>query len=104
MQVVIAQFEILKDLAIGDEKQIALERRATEAEYNFVVAAKSLEEHKGAFRVKEAQLLEAVNCHRSLEEQTSSIIRETRLDCADLRQRFDAQKDEGAKLMEISRE
>lgn len=50
---------------------------------NFVVAPKSLEKSEQMLRVKEAQLLEALSRHRSLEEQ-ASILRETRLACADL--------------------
>lgn len=62
---------------------------------------KSLEEREGALRMKEAQLLEALNHRQSLEEQTSMIIRETRLVSADLHQRLDVQEEEGEKLMQI---
>lgn len=66
------------------------------------MAAKSLEEREGALRVKEAQILEALNHHQSLKKQSSSIIRETRLVSADLRQRLDVQEEEGEKLMQIT--
>lgn len=39
-QVVITQFEVLKDLAIGDERHAALEKKAAEAEDNFTVVTK----------------------------------------------------------------
>lgn len=52
-------------------------------------------------RVKEAQLLEALNNHQFLDEQIFSIIKETQLVSADLCHRLDAQVEEGEKLMQI---
>lgn len=78
LQVLIAQFEVLKDFTIRDERQATLEKKIAETEDNFAMAAKSLE-REGTLRVKEAHLLEALDRHRSLEVQTTEKMRELRL-------------------------
>lgn len=64
------------DLAIGDEKQADLEKKTSEAKDNFTLATKSMEECEGTMGVKEAQLLKALDRHRSLEVQTMAEMRE----------------------------
>lgn len=80
----------MKDLAIGDEKQTALERKASKAEDNFTVVAKTLEDREAALHVKEAQLIKALDCHRSLKGRTVAKTRELRLLSADLQKCLDA--------------
>lgn len=83
---------------MGDEMRAALERKASEAEDNFAMVAKTLEEHEATLRAKEAQLLEALDHHRSLEGKTKTEMNELWLISADLRQRLDAQEEEGERL------
>lgn len=62
------------------------------------MVAKTLKDREAALRVKESQLIEALDRLRSLEKQTTAEARELRLISADLRQRLDAQEEEGEKL------
>lgn len=75
-----------------------MEKKASEAEDNFAVVAKILEEREATLRVKEAQLLEFLDHHRSLEGRTMAKMRELQLIAADLQQCFDAKEQEFKKL------
>lgn len=83
---------------MGNARQAALEKKASEAEDNFAVVAKILEEREATLRVKEAQLLEFLDHHRSLEGQTTAEMRELQLIAADLQQCFDTEEQECEKL------
>lgn len=48
-------------MTIGDERLAALEKMASEAEGNFDVVAKTLEDREATIRAKEAHLIEALD-------------------------------------------
>lgn len=52
---------------MGDEKLVASEKRASKAEESFAVEVKTLEDRDAILCAKEAQLLEVLDHHQTLE-------------------------------------
>lgn len=82
----------------GDERIAALEKKAAEAEDSFAAMARMLEERKSTLRVKEAQLFEAMERLKSVEEKAVVDTKELRLVSSEPRQRLDEQKEEDLRL------
>lgn len=92
------QFEIIKDLKMGDAKTITLEKRIEEAEDSLAATMGMLKECDGTLQVKEAQLLDALQRLRSVEEKATANVKELRLVSSQLQQRLDEQEDERLRL------
>lgn len=92
------QFKIIKDLKLGDAKAITLEKRIEESEYSLAPTTGMLEEREGTLRAKEAQLLDALQRHSSVEEKATADVKELRLVSSKLRQRLDEQEEESLRL------